>query len=63
MDYILKELEKTKYAKDVIKHLASLDIKNGSEILAARLAIEIGRYDYAIQISNKLLMKKDFIIN
>ena len=57
---LLKELEKTKYAKDVIKHLASLDIKNGSEILAARLAIEIGRYDYAIQISKQASYEKRF---
>ena len=45
---LLKELDKTKYTKDFLKHLALLNVEKGSEILAAELAIEIGRYDYAI---------------
>ena len=57
---LLKELDKTKYAKDFLKHLAQLDVNNGSEILAAKLAVEIGRYDYAIQISKKASYEKRF---
>ena len=59
---ILKELDQTKYSKDIIKHLASLNIENGSEILAARLAVEVERYDYAIQISKKASYEKRFIL-
>ena len=37
------------------------DINNGSEVLAAKLATEIGRYDYAIQISKKASYEKRFL--
>ena len=57
---ILHELDRTQYAKDLIKHLAVMDIENGSEILAAKLAIEIDRYDFAIQISKKASYEKRF---
>ena len=57
---LLKELDKSKYAKDFLKHIALLNIKEGSEILAGRLAIEIGRYDYAIQIAKKASYEKRF---
>jgi len=57
---LLNELDKTKYSKDFIKHLALLDVENGSEILAGRLAIENGRYDYAIQISKQASYEKRF---
>ena len=57
---LLKELDKTKYSKDFLKHLALLDIENGSEILSGKLAIEVGRYDYAIQISKKASYEKRF---
>ena len=57
---LLHELNKTKYAKDLLKHLATLDIDSGSEILAGKLAIQIGRYDYAIQISKKASYEKRF---
>jgi soluble lytic murein transglycosylase len=57
---ILNELNKGKYSKDFIKHLALLNINEGSEILAANLAIEINRYDYAIQISKKASYEKRF---
>ena len=60
---LLKELDKTKYSKDFLKHLAGTDIINGSEILAGKLAIEIGRYDYAIQISKKASYEKRFYNN
>ena len=57
---LLNELNKTDYAKDIIKHLATLDIEQGSEILAGKLSIEIGRYDYAIQIAKKASYDKKF---
>ncbi len=57
---LLKELNKTKYSKDIIKHLAEVNIDKGSEILAAKLATEVGRYDYAIQISKKASYEKRF---
>jgi len=57
---LLHELDKTKYTKDFVKHLASLDIENGSEILAGKLAVEIGRYDYAIQIAKQASYEKRF---
>ena len=47
-------------AKDFVKHLALLNIDDGSEILAGRLSIEIGRYDYAIQISKLASYEKRF---
>jgi len=56
----LKEINKTKYSKDIIKHLAELDVEKGSEVLAAKLATEIGRYDYAIQVSKKASYEKRF---
>ena len=57
---LLSELSKTDYAKDIIKHLATLDVEQGSEILAGKLSIEIGRYDYAIQIAKKASYDKKF---
>jgi len=57
---VLVELDATKYAKDIFKHLAQLNIEKGSEVLAARLATESERYDYAIQISKKASYEKRF---
>ena len=57
---LLKELGYTKFSKDIIKHLALLDVENGSEALAAQLATKIERYDYAIQISKKASYEKRF---
>ena len=57
---LLKELNKTKYSKDIIKHLAEENIDKGSEVLAAKLATDVGRYDYAIQISKKASYEKRF---
>ena len=58
---LLKELERTEFSKDIIKHLASLNVEKGSEILAAKLATEVERYDYAIQISKSAAFEKRFI--
>jgi len=57
---LLHEVNKTKYAKDILKHLASSNINQGSEILAGNLAISIGRYDFAIQIAKKASYEKRF---
>jgi len=57
---LLKELNETKHSKDFLKHLALLNIKEGSEILAGKLAVEIGRYDYAIQIAKQASYEKRF---
>ena len=58
--YLLNELNQTKYAKDFLKHLALSDIKNGSEIIAGNLSIDIKRYDYAIQIAKNASYEKRF---
>ena len=57
---LLKELYNTEYSKHFLKHLASLNIEKGSEILAGRLAIDIGRYDFAIQIAKQASYEKRF---
>ena len=57
---LLKELNKTNFSKDIIKHLANLNISKGSEVLAAKLATDVGRYDYAIQVSKKASYEKRF---
>ena len=57
---LLKELDATQYAKDIIKHLATLNIEKGSEILAAKLSTEVERYDFAIQISKQASYDKRF---
>ena len=58
---LLKELDRTEFSKDILKHLASLDVEKGSEILAAKLSTEVGRFDYAIQISKQASYEKRFI--
>jgi soluble lytic murein transglycosylase len=57
---LLYEINKTKYAKDILKHLASTNINRGSEILAGDLAVSIGRYDFAIQIAKQASYEKRF---
>ena len=58
---LLKEMDRTKFSKDILKHLATIDVEKGSEILAAKLSTEIGRYDYAIQIAKQASYEKRFI--
>ena len=58
---LLKEMDRTKFSKDILKHLATLNIEKGSEILAAKLSSEIGRFDYAIQIAKQASYEKRFI--
>jgi len=57
---LLKELNEAEQAKDFLKHLALLNIEEGSEILAGKIAVEIGRYDYAIQIAKQASYEKRF---
>ena len=57
---LLHELNKTKFTKGILKHLATINIADGSEILAGNLAISIGRYDYAIQIAKQASYEKRF---
>ncbi len=58
--HLLDELNKDKYTKDILKHLANDNIDSGSEILAAELATNISRYDFAIQISKVASYQKRF---
>jgi soluble lytic murein transglycosylase len=57
---LLHEINKTKYAKDILKYLATSNIDQGSEILAGNLAVSIGRYDFAIQIAKQASYEKRF---
>jgi len=57
---LMKELDKAEYSKHFLKHLASLNIEKGSEILAGKLAIDVGRYDFAIQIAKQASYEKRF---
>jgi len=58
--YLLDELNEDKYAKHILRFLANDNIENGSEILAAELATNIERFDYAIQISKIASYEKRF---
>ena len=58
--YLLDELKDDKYTKFILRHLANDNIPNGSEILAAELATNIERYDFAIQISKISSYQKRF---
>ena len=60
MIYLLDELDEDKYAKYILRHLALDNIENGSEILAAELATNIERFDFAIQISKIASYEKRF---
>ena len=60
---LLNELGKTKYSKDFLKHLALINIEKGSEVTAGNLAIEVGRYDFAIQIAKGASYEKRFYNN
>lgn len=58
--YLLDELDKDKYTKNILRHIANDNVAAGSEILAAELATNIGRFDYAIQISKIASYEKRF---
>ena len=58
--YLLDELKKDKYTKFILRHLANDNINKGSEILAAEIATNIERYDFAIQVSKIASYQKRF---
>ena len=58
--YLLDELNEDKYTKHILRFLANDNIESGSEILAAELATNIERYDFAIQISKIASYEKRF---
>ncbi len=58
--YLLNDLNKDKYTKHILRHLANDNIEAGSEILAAELATNISRYDFAIQLSKFASYEKRF---
>ena len=58
--YLLDELKKDKYTKHILRHLANDNIAKGSEVLAAELATNINRYDFAIQVSKIASYQKRF---
>ncbi len=58
--YLLDELNEDKYTKHILRHLANDDIDSGSEILAAELATNIDRFDFAIQIAKIASYEKRF---
>ena len=58
--YLLDELNEDKYTKHILRHLANDNIDNGSEILAAELATNIDRFDFAIQIAKIASYEKRF---
>ena len=60
VSYLLNELKKDKYTKHILRHLANDNIPKGSEILAAKLATNIERYDFAIQVSKIASYQKRF---
>jgi soluble lytic murein transglycosylase len=58
--YLLDELDEDKYTKHMLRHIANDDVVNGSEILAAELATNIERFDFAIQLSKIASYEKRF---
>ena len=56
----MHELKKSKYTKHILRYLANEDIDKGSEILAAKLATDISRFDFAIQVSKIASYQKRF---
>jgi soluble lytic murein transglycosylase len=60
ISYLLSELKKDKYTKHILRHLANDNIQKGSEILAAEVATNIERYDFAIQVSKIASYEKRF---
>ncbi len=58
--YLLNELDKDKYTKHILRYLANDNINSGSEILSAKLATDISRFDFAIQVSKIASYQKRF---
>ncbi len=58
--HLLKEVKKDKYTKHILRFLANDNVSAGSEILAAKLATDISRFDFAIQVSKIASYQKRF---
>jgi len=58
--HLLDELNKDKYTKHILRGLANDNISLGSEVLAAKLASDISRFDFAIQVSKIASYEKRF---
>ncbi len=58
--YLLDELDEDKYSKHILRHLALDNVESGSEILAAELATNIERFDFAIQVAKIASYEKRF---
>ena len=58
--HLLDELNKDKYTKHLLRGLANDNIPMGSEVLAAKLASDISRFDFAIQIAKIASYDKRF---
>ena len=58
--FLLNELDEDKYTKHILRHLANDNIESGSEVLAAELATNINRFDFAIQVSKIASYEKRF---
>ena len=57
---LLDQLRKDKYTKHILRFLANDNVDKGSEILAAKLATDISRFDFAIQVSKIASYEKRF---
>ena len=57
---LLNLLRKDKYTKHILRYLANDNVEKGSEILAAKLATDISRFDFAIQVSKIASYQKRF---
>ena len=58
--HLLDELNKDKYTKHLLRGLANDNILLGSEVLAAKLASDISRFDFSIQIAKIASYEKRF---
>ena len=58
--YLLNAIDKDKYTKHILRNLANKNISGGSEVLAAKLATDISRFDFSIQVSKLASYEKRF---
>ena len=58
--HLLDELNKDKHTKHLLRGLANDNIALGSEVLAAKLASDISRFDFAVQVSKIASYEKRF---
>ncbi len=58
--HLLDELNKDKHTKHLLRGLAKDNVSLGSEVLAAKLASDISRFDFAVQIAKIASYEKRF---